>query len=92
MKSLILICILFVAIFTQNLFAFDMGSCTQCHGVNGESKYSLYPSLKGQKKTYLVKQLKDFKSGKRADQIMSSIAKTLSSKDIEKVSEFFSSK
>ena len=41
-------------------------SCVACHGVNGEGNQALNaPSLRGQHDWYLVRQLKNFKSGLR---------------------------
>ena len=39
--------------------------CIACHGAKGVSPNAMWPSLAGQKDKYLVKQLKDFKSGKK---------------------------
>lgn len=65
-------------------------TCAGCHGQNGISNNDLWPNLKGQKKGYLIKQLKDFKSGVRKDAQMSYWAKSLSDADIENVAEYFS--
>ena len=62
--------------------------CVNCHGKDGKGKSpnnSLFPVIGGQTKAYLVKQLKDFKSGKRKNDpanMMGDIAKKLS--DAEK--------
>lgn len=65
-------------------------SCAGCHGQNGISVNDTWPNLKGQKKTYLIKQLKDFKSGVRKDAQMSYWAKSLSEVDIENIAEYYS--
>jgi cytochrome c553 len=64
--------------------------CAACHGDKGISENALYPNLAGQKKEYLVKQLKDFKSGNRKDPVMTAQALTLSDSDIEEISAYFS--
>jgi len=65
-------------------------SCAGCHGQNGISNNNLWPNLAGQKKDYMVKQLKDFKSGVRKDAQMSYWAKSLSESDMENIAEYFS--
>ncbi len=66
--------------------------CFACHGVNGVSLNPEFPSIAGQHKTYIIKQLKAFKSGDRKNQIMEPMAAGLSDKDIEDVASYFSSK
>ena len=66
--------------------------CFACHGVNGVSLNPEFPSLAGQNKNYLIKQLKAFKSGDRKSQIMKPMASGLSDKDMESVATYFSSK
>jgi len=65
--------------------------CAGCHGLNGISKNDLWPNLAGQKKAYLVKQLKDFKTGARKDTQMQYWAKTLSDKDMEDLAAYYNS-
>jgi len=68
--------------------------CINCHGDNGKGKgasVSLFPVIGGQQKAYLVKQLKDLKSGKRANDpagMMAAIAKKMSDQEIQAVSEY----
>ena len=68
--------------------------CVNCHGKNGKGKgpgNSLFPVIGGQTKAYLVKQLKDLKSGKRKNDpagMMADIAKKLSDKEIQAVAEY----
>lgn len=64
--------------------------CSTCHGLNGISNNPLWPNLAGQKKDYLIKQIKDFKSKQRHDPLMSPIAETISPQDIGIISEYFS--
>lgn len=54
--------------------------CMGCHGVNGNSTNGKYPSLAGQKTTYLYSQLKDFMRGRRSDPEMSPMAATIKDK------------
>ncbi len=95
MKRIILIAGL---IFSSSVFAGDIdagkkaaANCAACHGPTGISANPLWPNLAGQKKAYLAKQLKDFKSGARKDPIMSGMAKSLSDTDIENIAAYFSS-
>lgn len=65
--------------------------CAACHGVEGKSANDVWPNLAGQKKGYLIKQLKDFKSGARKDPMMSSMAAPLSDTDINNLALYYNS-
>lgn len=65
--------------------------CFSCHGGNGISMSGNWPNLAGQKQPYLIKQLKDFRSGKRKDPMMEPLAKDLSDDQIAKIAGYFSS-
>lgn len=65
--------------------------CTSCHGANGISISSEIPNLAGQKAGYLVKSIKDFKSGDRKNSMMSSVVAMISDADIENIAAYFSS-
>ena len=65
--------------------------CAGCHGVDGNAAIPNYPKLAGQHVGYLVKQMSDFKSGKRKDPIMSAQVANLSAQDMEDVAAYFSS-
>ena len=67
------------------------GMCMACHGVAGISSIPMYPNLAGQKAMYLVKQLKDFKSGKRQDPTMKGMVMALSDADIVNISAYYAS-
>lgn len=66
-------------------------SCAACHGANGISNNDLWPNLAGQKKGYLIKQLKDFRDGKRSDPMMSPMAKPLTDEEIKNLAAYYSS-
>lgn len=72
------------------------GACVRCHGENGKGKgksNSLFPVIGGQQKAYVIKQLKDFKSGKRTNDpagMMAMVAKGLDDKEIEAVADYVS--
>ena len=63
--------------------------CGFCHEYDGNSRMAGFPSLAGQTRAYLHKQLRDFRSGKRQS-TMQSIAEILSDKEIEAVANYFS--
>lgn len=72
------------------------GACVRCHGKNGKGKgkaNSLFPVIGGQQKAYVIKQLKDFKGGKRTNDpagMMAMVAKGLTDKEIEAVADYVS--
>jgi len=65
--------------------------CTGCHGADGNNSNSEYPILAGQVKPYLLKQLKDFKSGNRVDDHMTSMVLAVEESDFEDIVAYFSS-
>lgn len=65
--------------------------CASCHGVNGIGVADIYPNLCGQKAAYIVKQLKDFKKGRRTnDHSMPSLARSLKGQDMRDIAAHFS--
>lgn len=66
--------------------------CAMCHGAGGESASAIYPRLAEQHPDYLVKQLKDFRDGRRKSDIMSGMVKDLLDTDIVSLAAFFASK
>ena len=64
-------------------------ACVMCHGENGLSMMPGTPSLAGQSEIYLSSQLKQFRDGKRHNEVMNVIAKPLSDADIDAVSAWF---
>ena len=65
--------------------------CAACHGADGNSGSPEYPRIAGQGPEYLLKQLHEFKSGKRANAIMSGFASQLSDADMRNLSAWISS-
>lgn len=64
--------------------------CAGCHGADGNSGINPeWPKLAGQVPQYIVKQLHDFKAGRRSDQAMSPMAQPLTSQDIEDLAAYF---
>lgn len=65
--------------------------CAACHTPTGNSVITLNPKLASQHPEYLEKQLTEFKSGKRANAVMSGMASGLSDEDIKNLAAYFSS-
>lgn len=68
------------------------GVCAACHGADGNSAITLNPKLAGQHPEYLEKQLIEFKSGKRANAVMSGMAAGLSDEEMKEIAAYFSAK
>ena len=66
--------------------------CAACHGADGNSGTPANPKLAQQHPEYLVKQLQEFKSGKRNNAIMKGFAATLSDEDMRNISYWATSK
>ena len=65
--------------------------CAPCHGPVGISLIRAYPNLAGQKKQYLIDQLKAFRSGERKNlKMMNPLAAELSDSDIKNLAAYFS--
>ncbi|MBE7423320.1 MAG: cytochrome c4 [Zoogloeaceae bacterium] len=65
--------------------------CGACHGADGNSPNPEWPSLAGQVPEYIVKQLHDFKAGRRSNETMGPMAQPLAREDIEDLAAYFSS-
>lgn len=66
--------------------------CAACHVFDGSRGSPAYPILQGQHPEYLVKQLTEFKAGKRVNPIMTGMAAALSEADMHNVAAFYASK
>lgn len=66
-------------------------TCSACHGASGVSAVPTFPNLAGQKEQYIIKQLKDFKSGARKDATMNGMAAALSEEDMANIAAYYSS-
>lgn len=65
--------------------------CIGCHGAGGQSRNpGKFPALAGQSAAYLVQQLQDFKSYKRRNPMMSSVAVNLKDEDIPALAAYLS--
>ena len=66
--------------------------CAACHGADGNSGTPVKPKLSQQHPDYLVKQLQEFKSGKRKNAIMAGFASALSEEDMKNIAYWAGSK
>jgi cytochrome c553 len=66
--------------------------CAACHGADGNSGSPANPKLAQQHPEYLVKQLQEFKSGKRNDPVMKGFASALSDEDMKNIAYWVTSK
>lgn len=65
--------------------------CATCHGADGNSQLSINPKLAGQNASYLVKQLKDYKSGARVNPTMTAMVAALTDQDVLDIAAWYSS-
>lgn len=68
------------------------GQCATCHGAQGQASSPIFPSLAAQNREYLVKQMQDFKAGRRKSETMAPQVAELTPAEIEGLAEYFSSK
>ena len=66
--------------------------CASCHGADGNSGTPVNPKLSQQHPEYLVKQLQEFKSGKRKNAVMAVFATALSEDDMKNIAYWAASK
>jgi cytochrome c553 len=62
--------------------------CAACHGADGNSGTPANPKLAQQHPEYTVKQLQEFKAGKRASPIMQGFAAQLSDADMQNIAAY----
>ncbi|AMM23893.1 c-type cytochrome [Variovorax sp. PAMC 28711] len=67
-------------------------SCASCHNADGNSAIAANPKLAQQHPEYILKQLQEFKSGKRKSAIMKPLASALSEEDMRNIAWFVGSK
>ncbi len=66
--------------------------CAACHGADGNSAIAVNPTLAQQHPEYLVKQLQEFKSGKRNNAVMKGFATMLTDEDMKNIAYWVTSK
>ena len=62
--------------------------CAACHGANGRSDIPLTPVLAGQPSLYAITQLFLFREGRRSNEAMTAIGKTLTDDDMRGFSDY----
>lgn len=67
-------------------------TCVACHTADGSRGAPANPILQGQHEAYLVKQLSEFKSGKRKSAVMQGMAAPLSDADMRHLAAFYAGK
>lgn len=65
--------------------------CMACHGADGNSPSGAFPSIAGQNAAYIVKQLQDYKSGKRVNALMVGMVAALTPEDMQNLGAFYAS-
>jgi len=65
--------------------------CGACHGPDGNSPAPTFPKLAGQGERYLLKQMKDIKSGARPVVPMTGLLDNMSEQDLADISAYFAS-
>jgi len=66
--------------------------CAACHGADGNTPIDANtPKLAGQHQDYLVKVLRDYRSGARSNAIMGAQAGSLKDEDIDDLAAYFAS-
>ncbi len=66
--------------------------CVACHAADGNSAIAANPKLSQQHPEYLIKQLQEYKSGKRNNAIMKGFATALSDDDMKNIAYWVASK
>ncbi len=63
--------------------------CASCHGADGNSLAPTFPKLAGQGEAYLLKQLRDIKSGARPSPMMAPFVAVLTEQDMADISAYY---
>jgi cytochrome c553 len=64
--------------------------CAACHGPDGNSLVPMFPKIAGLQETYIIKQLRDFQSGRRKSDIMAPVVASLKPEDLAPLANYFS--
>jgi cytochrome c553 len=65
--------------------------CVGCHGEDGNSLVPMFPKIAGLQESYIIKQLRDFQSGRRKSDIMAPVVAALKPQDIAPLANYYSS-
>jgi cytochrome c553 len=66
--------------------------CNTCHGDNGVPRYAATPIIWGQQENYLLKQMHDFQSGDRDNEVMAWMATALTQAELGSAAANFAKK
>lgn len=64
--------------------------CVACHTEDGNSVIPMFPKIAGLQEAYIVKQLRDFMSGRRKSDIMAPVVAQLKPEDIAPLAAYYS--
>lgn len=64
-------------------------TCFTCHGTDGRSVGGVPPGLAGQNKDYLLRQLQEFRDGKRPATVMHQYAKGYTDEQLNLIAGYF---
>jgi cytochrome c553 len=65
--------------------------CMACHGDDGIAKDKDVPHLAGQNLDYLLKQMRDFKAGRRPHKEMRVMSRLMSDEEMREIADFYAS-
>jgi len=65
-------------------------TCAGCHGYDGNSLNPYMPNLAGQPMEYLIKAIKDYRDGRRKEELMQEPVSQLSNKTIANIAAYYS--
>jgi cytochrome c553 len=63
--------------------------CAACHGPSGNSLAGAFPNIAGQHPKYLLKQLRDIKSGERSAPLMAGQLNSISDSNLEDIAAYY---
>lgn len=64
-------------------------TCAACHGADGNSVVDAFPKLAAQQKSYLLREMKDYKEGRRQHDMMTPLMAPLSEDDMTALASFY---
>jgi len=70
----------------------NVGLCAACHGEEGAPQEKTTPVIWGQMEGYLYLQLRDYKRGTRANEIMAAVVENMDRSDMLALADYFSKK
>ena len=94
-KNRLLVLATVLALASAGVSAMDVeeriaSQCGACHGPKGQAASPIFPSLAGQNREYLAKQLHDFKAGRRKSETMGPQVAELPDEEIATLAAWFS--